>query len=123
MSRLRIAVLILATAGSFGCRESCGGRGLSRIVGYYNTRVNREDSLRHSLRVMRRAIHDYHEDKQRWPTSLEDMVREKYLTAIPHDAVTGRRNTWILIRQGNALLDVRSGAKGSGCDGLTYRDW
>ena len=44
---------------------------------------------------MRQAIQQYTLDKQAAPTSLDDLVQSKYLSAIPNDPIT-RNKDWHL---------------------------
>jgi len=72
---------------------------------------------------MRKAIDDYYADKKRYPETLDDLVRNKYLRVVPRDPITGSATTWILVRKGESVIDIRSGASGKGCDGTRYRSW
>src|SRR5579863_7738708 len=54
----------------------------------------REAVLKEDLRVMRSAIDSYTMDKQKAPQSLDDLVQEGYLKAIPEDPMTKSRETW-----------------------------
>ena len=40
------------------------------------------------LKEMREAIDAYHADKGKWPSSLEDLVTEKYIREVPIDPIT-----------------------------------
>lgn len=109
-------ILGLATAvASPGCKKSCNA--------HFGARTRQEEALRHDLFEIRKAIDDYHEDKGRWPESLDDLKRSKYLRSVPKDPITGNSSSWILVRQGQALYDVRSGANGRACDGRSYATW
>lgn len=89
----------------------------------------RENALRTTLKVLRSAIDQYAADKGRYPDSLEALTNERYLREIPTDAITGERNTWILIApDANAplsggLIDAISGARGTSMDGSAFHDW
>jgi general secretion pathway protein G len=48
----------------------------------------KEATLKQDLFVMRQAIQQYTLDKQAAPTSLDDLVQSKYLSAIPKDPMT-----------------------------------
>ncbi len=50
--------------------------------------------LKEDLRVMRSAIDSYTMDKQKAPQSLDDLVQDGYLKAIPEDPMTKSRETW-----------------------------
>lgn len=50
----------------------------------------KEATLKQDLFIMRNAIQQYTLDKEAGPTSLEDLVEAKYLSAVPKDPITGR---------------------------------
>jgi prepilin-type N-terminal cleavage/methylation domain-containing protein len=89
----------------------------------------REATLRTSLNVMRDAIDRFAADRGRYPESIEELVGERYLRALPEDPLTGRRDSWIVVAPppGTAvpgpLWDVRSGAAGRAANGDLYADW
>lgn len=89
----------------------------------------REQSLKTSLRVMRQAIDQFAADRGRYPESLAELVKERYLRRTPEDPMTGSAHRWVPIappRDGTltgAMSDVRSGAAGRGLDGTLYADW
>ena len=86
----------------------------------------KETALRADLKVMREAIGQYYEDTGRWPSSLEELVKARYLREIPADPVSGTVETWNAMRSSSGppgIVDVRSGADGTGRDGSRYEDW
>ena len=100
----------------------------------YGTSVTRakEAVLKEDLTRMRQAFDQYHADKQKYPTSLEALVEEKYLRAIPVDPFTNSADSWQTVQAepepGNAvgdpgIYDVKSGAPGVAIDGTNYADW
>ena len=90
---------------------------------------SREHSLRTSLGVMRDAIDQFAADKGRYPESLDELVRTRYVREAPEDPLTGRRDSWVALAPpadaflAGAMADVRSGAAGRGADGRLYADW
>jgi general secretion pathway protein G len=50
----------------------------------------KEATLKQDLFVMRQAIQQYTLDKEAAPTSLDDLVQSKYISAIPKDPMTNR---------------------------------
>ena len=90
---------------------------------------SREHSLRTSLSVMRDAIDQFAADKGRYPESLDELVRTRYVREAPEDPLTGRRDSWVALAPpadaflAGAMADVRSGAAGRGADGRLYADW
>ncbi len=89
----------------------------------------RENSLRTSLAVMRSAIDQFAADRGRFPESLDELVEQRYLRAVPDDPYTGRRDRWVAVEAGTdagvagRVADVRSGAAGRSRDGRLYADW
>jgi general secretion pathway protein G len=86
---------------------------------------SKEAVLRENLATLRDALDQYHADKDRWPDSLESLVQEHYLRAVPSDPITGRNDTWMTEagEEGRGVRDVKSGAEGEGADGKPYADW
>jgi len=54
---------------------------------------SREGVLHQDLFIMRNAIQQYTLDKEAGPTSLDDLVSAKYLSAVPTDPIT-RAKDW-----------------------------
>lgn len=95
-------------------------------------RSAREAVLKEDLRVMRSAIDSYTMDKQKAPQSLDDLVQEGYLKAIPEDPMTKSRDTWVtdvsdslhtLDQTDPGIDDVHSGSQDTGTDGQPYSTW
>ena len=95
----------------------------------------KEATLREDLFQMRDAIDKYYADKNHYPASLDALVEDKYIRAVPDDPMTKSRDTWQTIlaepEPGNpsaevGIYNVKSGAEGStatALDGTEYRDW
>ena len=86
----------------------------------------RETVLRQDLRQMREAIDQYKADQGRSPFSLAELVSTRYLREIPPDPITQRADTWHVDQPADGspgLLDVHSGASGTGHDGTAYASW
>lgn len=90
----------------------------------------RETVLQENLWQMRRSIDQYASDKGKFPTSLDDLVTEKYLREMPIDPIT-EKATWQEIQEedtlstdgGQVLKDVKSLAEGEDSDGKKYEDY
>ncbi len=88
---------------------------------------SRETILRQDLVTMREAIDKYYGDTGKYPDTLEDLVKQKYLRNIPKDPVTESDTTWVLVSptdgaQGS-IYDIKSGADGNASDGTPYSQW
>lgn len=100
----------------------------------------REAVLKTNLHTMREAFDQYFADKAAYPESLEVLVEEGYLRAIPIDPLTGSSSTWQLIyaeeqqtdtgledldgfTTGPGIWDVKSGATVTALDGSNVSEW
>lgn len=97
-----------------------------------NIRTAREATLREDLHVMRGAIDSYTVDKQKAPTTLDDLVQAGYLKSMPVDPFTRRSDTWIPVQEDTLMSldqtepgidDVHSGAQMTAADGTAYNTW
>ena len=90
--------------------------------------VARERALQSTLVTVRDAIDQFAADKGRYPDSLQELARARYLRELPQDPLTGRRDSWLALRPApgsalrGALADLRSGAAGRASDGRLYAD-
>lgn len=102
---------------------------LSIVAPRYFASVDRakEAALRTNLATMRDAIDKYVSDKGRYPDSVDQLVAQKYLRALPVDTITDRNDTWVVVpypdKSKPGMFDVRSGAAGIGLDGKAYSTW
>jgi len=86
----------------------------------------KETVLKQDLQIMRQAIDDYYADHGAYPASMESLVEQRYLRAVPVDPVTESTETWILTPVPNKAIgvyDIKSGAEGTSIDGSLYADW
>jgi len=92
----------------------------------------KEATLREDLFRMREALDQYYADKNRYPTSLDALVEDKYLRTVPADPFTKSADTWQPTMSepepGNpssepGIYNVKSGADGTGLDGTPYSEW
>lgn len=100
----------------------------------YAARKARESVLKENLFQMRKLIDQYYTDKEKRPPSLQALVDEGYLRAIPVDPFTKSSATWREVREelsedmifaeGEAgIIDIRSGSEEKGLDGTAYSSW
>ncbi|MGB0081026.1 MAG: type II secretion system protein [Terracidiphilus sp.] len=92
----------------------------------------REAALKEDLQTMRTAIDTYTMDKQKGPESLDDLIQDGYLRAIPEDPMTRSKDTWVtessdsmvsLDETEPGITDVHSGSTDTGTDGQPYSSW
>ena len=103
------------------------------LTSYRNTvTLAKEAALRSDLFVMREAIDQYYADKGKYPDSLQTLVSENYLRAIPKDPITDSADTWQTEeaepQPGSntaepGIYEVKSGASGTALDGSRFADW
>ena len=98
----------------------------------------KEAVLRTDLRTFRDVIDQYYADKGKYPATLEALVEDGYLRAIPVDPMTKSADTWVAQYEepkldevppesdGEAepgIMDVHSGSEMVGTDGRPYSEW
>jgi general secretion pathway protein G len=103
------------------------------MVQYRNSiRRTEESVLKTNLFRMRDAIDQYYADKGKYPASLDSLVSDGYMRAIPEDPLTKSRDTWQTVpaepdpgqpSSDPGIYDVKSGAPGTAMDGSSYTDW
>ncbi|MGH9467625.1 MAG: type II secretion system protein, partial [Terriglobales bacterium] len=103
------------------------------VPNYRSTvRASQEAVLHDDLFQLRSLINQYTLDKQQSPQSLDDLVTAGYLQSIPVDPITHSASTWVTEtsndvlspdQSGGGIVDVHSGAPGSGQDGTPYSSW
>jgi general secretion pathway protein G len=95
----------------------------------------REAVLKENLFILRKLIDQYAQDKGKYPASLQTLVQESYVRAIPVDPMTRESTTWIEVRELPSpedpmlteipgIIDVKSGSDAkSPLDGSAYSTW
>lgn len=91
----------------------------------------KEAALKQNLFTMRAVIDQFYADRKEYPATLEDLVEEKYLRAIPVDPFTHSSTTWTEIYEEQeegedspaGVFDVKSGSDGQALDGTPYKEW
>ena len=107
---------------------------ISMAIPIYSRSIMRtkESVLKNNLFTLRTVIDNYTYDKQKAPQSLQDLVSEGYLRAIPMDPMTGSNQSWKTIMEeatqsvtqtDPGIFDVKSGSDRIGLDGTPYSDW
>lgn len=86
----------------------------------------KETTLRQDLAVMRDAIDKYAGDTGQLPASLDELVKQRYIRAVPKDPFTSSAETWVYIMSEDAeqpgVRDVRSGAEGVSKSGVAFSE-
>jgi general secretion pathway protein G len=95
-------------------------------------KMAREAALKEDLHVMRSAIDSYTMDKQKAPQSLDDLITDGYLKAVPEDPFTRSKETWVTDSNGAlysldqtdpGIDDVHSGSQELDATGQPYSTW
>ena len=98
--------------------------------------------LKSNLHMLRDVIDQFYGDKGHYPASLETLVKDGYLRAVPVDPITKRNDTWVLVREeadpdhprdndsadpGDdntpGIIDVHSGSPKTSFAGTPYAEW
>ena len=106
----------------------------SVAMNQYSTsiRAAQEATLKTNLFRMRDAIDQYFADKGQYPASIQALVSEGYLRAVPLDPITRSTDTWSTTpaepdpsrpATDVGIYDVKSGSDGMALDGSRYSDW
>jgi general secretion pathway protein G len=95
-------------------------------------RRTKESMLHSHLQTLRTVIDEYTFDKKKAPQTLDDLVAEGYLRAVPIDPITGSDQTWRKIIEDSltavdqtqpGIFDVRSGSDLTSLEGTPYSEW
>ena len=99
---------------------------------YQKSLVRTKESMLHShLQTLRTVIDEYTFDKKKAPQTLDDLVAEGYLRAVPIDPITGN-NQWRTINEDSlsavdqtqpGIFDVRSLSDLKSLEGTSYSEW
>jgi general secretion pathway protein G len=107
---------------------------LSVAIPIYSRSIMRakESVLKSNLFTLRTVIDEYTFDKKKAPQSLQDLVGEGYLRAIPIDPITGTDQTWRVVMEdaltsvdqtAPGIWDVHSGSDQKSLEGTPYSEW
>jgi len=92
----------------------------------------KESLLKNNLFTLRTVIDEYTYDKQKAPQTLEDLVNDGYLRAVPLDPITNSSQTWRGVMEDAVssvdqtmpgIYDVRSGSDQKSLEGTPYAEW
>jgi general secretion pathway protein G len=92
----------------------------------------KESLLKNNLFTLRTVIDEYTYDKQKAPQTLDDLVNDGYLRAVPLDPITNGSQSWRLVMEDAVtsvdqtmpgIYDVRSGSDQKSLEGTPYAEW
>lgn len=93
---------------------------------------SKEAVLKEDLFRMRDALDQYYADKNQYPATLEALVSDGYLRALPKDPFTDSDTTWQTVpaepdpanlSAEPGVYDVKSGSELMALDGSKYSEW
>ena len=102
------------------------------VVQYRNSVLHTQESvLRTDLFRIRDAIDQYYADKNKYPASLDSLVSDGYLRAVPVDPITHNTDWQTVPAEPDpsnpsaepGIYDVKSTAQGQALDGSNFADW
>jgi general secretion pathway protein G len=103
------------------------------LVQYRNSVTrSKEAVLKEDLFRLRDAIDQYYADKNQYPSTIEALVTDGYLRAVPKDPFTNSETSWQAVPSepdpANPLgqpgvFDVKSGSELVALDGTPYAEW
>jgi len=91
----------------------------------------KESLLKNNLFTLRTVIDEYTFDKKKAPQTLQDLVSDGYLRAVPLDPMTGN-DQWVVIMEDSITLvdqtqpgiwDVHSASDQKSLEGTVYSTW
>ncbi len=97
----------------------------------------RESALKEDLFTLRSCLDQFHADRGRYPSSLDEIVSLGYLRSVPVDPLTKSKDTWFLVYEevtpenqdetqqpsSPGIIDIHSGSPETALDGTKYADW
>jgi general secretion pathway protein G len=107
---------------------------VSLAMNQYRTSIlqAKEATLRSNLYRMRDAIDQYYADKGQYPASIQQLVTDGYIRAVPMDTITNSTDTWTTVpaepdpsrpTAEPGIYDVKSGSEAMAMNGTRYADW
>lgn len=88
---------------------------------------SREAVLLQDLASLRESIDRFYGDTGKYPPTLAALVERRYLRAIPVDPIARSAEKWVIVNSDapddDGVKDVKSGAEGTGENGVPYAAW
>jgi general secretion pathway protein G len=88
---------------------------------------SREAVLMQDLTTLRESIDKFYGDTGKYPPTLAVLVEKHYLRSIPVDPIARAADKWFVVNaddpEDGGVKDVRSGAEGTGENGVPYGAW
>jgi general secretion pathway protein G len=88
---------------------------------------SKEVVLAQDLAVLRDAIDKFYSDRGKYPETLEALAEQRYIRTVPVDPITKSAESWIVVQSedpdATGIVDVHSGAREAGSNGVAYGEW
>ena len=88
---------------------------------------SKEAVLKQDLTTLRESIDKFYGDTGKYPETLAVLIEKHYLRNIPMDPIAKTADKWILVHaedpEDTGVKDVKSGAEGTGENGIAYVAW
>ena len=105
--------------------------GIAIPVYQAQVRTSKESVLKHNLAILRERIDQFRADRNKYPSSIQELVEGGYLREIPEDPMTGQREWEEVFTEYDpnepdaepGVQDVRSRSEETGTDGRPYGEW
>jgi general secretion pathway protein G len=93
--------------------------------------TSKEAVLKHNLAIVRERLDQFKADRNKYPSSLQELVESGYLREIPKDPMTGAEEWEEIFTDYDpnepdaepGIQDVRSQSEEIGIDGRPYSEW
>jgi len=93
--------------------------------------TSKEAVLKHNLAIVRERLDQFKADRNKYPSSLQELVESGYLREIPEDPMTGAEEWEEIFTDYDpnepdadpGIQDIRSQSEESGIDGRPYAEW
>jgi general secretion pathway protein G len=88
---------------------------------------SKETVLRANLASTRDALDKFYSDRGKYPDSLDELVKERYLRTVPLDPIIESSTSWTIVPPPDGQLglvyNLFSAAPGSGANNIPYAQW
>ncbi len=88
---------------------------------------SKEAVLAQDLASLRESIDKFYGDTGKYPPTLAALVEKRYLRRIPIDPIARTSDKWVVVSSDDpddgGVKDVKSGAEGTGENGVPYAEW
>jgi len=94
---------------------------------FHSLERSKEAVLKQDLTTLRESIDKFYGDTGKYPPTLAVLVERHYLRSIPVDPIVKAADKWVVVNaddpEDNGIKDVKSGAEGTGENGVPYVAW